>query len=368
VRITVQRGTLRDLRVGGGLGADLTREEIHARLEYNRSNFFGGLRRLRLRFKPAYVVIPGIQNIQRSGPSIETDAQLTQPDIFGTRAALSALAGWDLEVYDAYQYYGPRAQLALERPFWRARLLAGLSWNLQYLTFFNVDLAVFNQASNRFFGFANPYRLGYVEGLGRLNLRFPPLSPTYGGYLLVRVEVGAPELGGDFTYYKVTPDLRLYAPIAPRAVLAVRGLFGWLHPADGQSSPTTRRYYLGGPSTHRGFGFGRLSPQVPDATGHLVTVGGDAQVLFSGEVRLQVLKLGGNWLGLSPFFDAGDVTPSLGTLDLGNLFYATGAALTYATPIGLLRADVGVRLNRLGDGNPDPNDRVVFHIAIGEAF
>jgi outer membrane protein assembly factor BamA len=368
VRIVVTRGVLRELRVGGGFGADSARDEVHARFEYTRSNFFGGLRKLRLRLKPAWVLIPGILNLQRSGPAVESDIQLTQPDLFSSRVSLYALAGWDLEVYDAYQYYGPRAQLAIDRPFYRNRLLAGLSWNLQYLTFFDVSLDTFNQASSRFFGFENPYRLGYLEALGRVNLRFPPLSPDRGGYFLMRAELGDPALGGDFSYFKLTPDLRVYVPMAPRATLAMRALFGWLHPFNGQTSPTTRRYALGGPSTHRGFGFGRLSPQVPDSSGRLVTIGGDAQVLFSGEVRFDVTKIGGNWLGLNLFLDAGDVTPSLTTLDLGNLNYAIGPALTYQTPIGVLRADVGVRLNRLGDGNPDPNDRIAFHLAIGEAF
>lgn len=368
VRIVVRPGLLNDLRVGAGFGADMARDEVHARVEYTRANFLGGLRKLRLRIKPAYVVIPGILDVQRSGPALRSDVQLLQPDLFGTRVSLSALAGWDLEVDDAYQYYGPRAQLAVDRPFVRGRVLLGLSWNLQYLQFFNVALGAFDDPANRFYGYQNPYRLGFLEALGRLNLRFPLLQPTEGGYLLVRVEVGDPALGGDFNYYKITPDLRLYAPITPRAVVAVRGLFGWLHTWDGQSSPTTRRFALGGPSTHRGFGFGRLSPQVPDSSGHLVTIGGDAEVLFSLEVRLQVTKLGGNWLGVAPLFDAGDVTPSLETLDMGNLNYAVGAALTYQTPIGVLRADFGVRLNRLGDGNPDPNNRVAFHLAIGEAF
>jgi outer membrane protein assembly factor BamA len=368
VRIVVQRGVLRELRVGGGFGADMARDEVHARLEYTRSNFFGGLRKLRLRLKPAWVLIPGILNLQRSGPAVESDVQLTQPDLLGSRVSLYALAGWDLEVFDLYQYYGPRAQLAIDRPFLRNRILAGLSWNLQDLTFFDVSVDVFNQASSRFYGFQNPYRLGYFEALGRVNLRFPPLSPDRGGYFLMRAEVGDPAAGGDFHYFKLTPDLRVYVPMAPRATLAMRALFGWLHPFEGQTSPTTRRYYLGGPSTHRGFGFGRLSPQVPDSSGHLVTIGGDAQVLFSGEVRFEVTKIGGNWLGVTPFLDAGDVTPTLTTLDLGHLNYAIGAALTYQTPIGVLRGDVGVRLNRMGDGNPDPNDRVAFHLAIGEAF
>jgi hypothetical protein len=33
-----------------------------------------------------------------------------------------------------------------------------------------------------------------------------------------------------------------------------------------------------------------------------------------------------------------------------------------------VRAGIGVRLNRMGGDNPDPNDRMAFHITLGEAF
>jgi outer membrane protein assembly factor BamA len=185
---------------------------------------------------------------------------------------------------------------------------------------------------------------------------------------MIRLEQGDPALGGDFHYVKTTPDLRLYAPLGRRVVAAVRGLMGWIHPLGGDQTPITRRYALGGPASHRGFSLGRLAPQVPDAQGRLIPVGGNGEVLFSGELRIEITKVGGNWLGVGPFFDAGDVTASFADLDLGHLHYATGAALAYETAIGVVRAGLGVRLNRMGDDNPDPNDRIAFHITIGEAF
>jgi translocation and assembly module TamA len=372
VRVKVSPGPLRQVRLGGGIGIERVREEVRARLEYTRANFLGGLRTLRVRFWPAYVVIPSVFDLQRSGPAAETDVQLTQPDILRSNVTARAMVGYDLEIYDGYQYYGPRAQLAAERLFLRHLLhdrgLGGLSWNLQYLTFFNVAPGVLDQPDSRFFGFQNPYRLAYVEAFGQLDLRDHPLDPRAGAFLMVRSEVGSPGLGSDFHYVKVTPDARLYAPLGGRVAVAVRGLFGWLHNFGSQTSPITRRYALGGPSSHRGFSLGRLAPQVKDSAGNLIPIGGDAEVLFSGELRIRVTKIGGSWLGITPFFDAGDVTPSLLALDLGNLNYATGGALEYQTPIGAVRAGFGVRLNRMGDGNPDPNDRMAFYITIGEAF
>jgi outer membrane protein assembly factor BamA len=368
VDIAVRPGKLREIRAGGGVGAELLRQEARARFELVINNFLGGLRKLRLRVRPAYVVLPSVTNVQRSGPAAVNDVQLTQPDIFGSSAVLHLLAGYDVGIAEGYQNYGPRAQVGVDRPFFRDRVLAGASWNFQYLRFFNVDESVFNDASNQFYGFEDPYRLAYLDEFVQLDLRDHPLQPTYGGYLIVHAEQGSPAFGGAFSYTKVSPDVRLYAPLGRRVVVAARGLLGWLRPSGLGESPITRRFALGGPSSHRGFGFGRLAPQAVDAAGRRIPVGGDGAVLFSGDLRLDVMKISDAWLAAVPFFDAGDVTAQFSQLSLGNLHYATGLSLEYTTPIGIVRAGVGVRLNRVDGAVPDPGERFAYHLTIGEAF
>ena len=162
--------------------------------------------------------------------------------------------------------------------------------------------------------------------------------------------------------------------------MAARSEWGWLDPSGMRDSPITRRFYLGGPSSHRGFGFGRLSPEAisaaPTTRGQKIPIGGNAQVLFSFEGRIAVTKISDYWLSVTPFVDGGDVVPQTDELDLGNLNWAVGTALTYDTPVGVVRVGAGVRLNRLdykfGPGgillNPDPGDRIAYHFSIGEAF
>jgi translocation and assembly module TamA len=369
VKINLRPGKLYELRLGGGVGAELQRQEVRGRAELTINNFLGGLRKLRVRVVPAYVVLPSVTDVQQSGVAAENDVQLTQPDIFGTSASIHVLAGYDLGIAPGYQDYGPRAQVGADRPFFRDRLLAGGSWNFQYLTFFNVDEDVFNGASDAFYGFENPYRLAYLDEFVQVDLRDRPLDPRFGAYLVLHAEQGSPAFGGAFSYLKASPDLRLYAPVTRRVVLAVRGLLGWLRPNDGEQSPITRRFSLGGASSHRGFGVGRLAPQATDSQGRRIPIGGNGAVLFSGELRVDVTKIGGAWLDVVPFVDAGDVTAEFSALDLGNLNYATGLSLEYTTPIGIVRGGAGVRLNRLEGANvADPGERFAFHITIGEAF
>src|SRR5262249_44537002 len=161
--------------------------------------------------------------------------------------------------------------------FLRNRLDVGVSYNLQYLNFYNVDLGAFFNPDNRFFGFTNPYRLAYLEETAQLDLRDNPLDTTYGAFFALHAEQGLPFFGGQFHSCKLTAEVRAYAPLTRRVVVAGRALFGWLGTYHGDQSPITRRYELGGPSSHRGFGFGRLSPQVLDNQGHLIPIGGDGQ-------------------------------------------------------------------------------------------
>jgi len=102
--------------------------------------------------------------------------------------------------------------------------------------------------------------------------------------------------------------------------------------------------------------------------------------LFSLDARVRVIKIADAWLGFVPFLDGGDVTVRFQDLDMKKLHWATGASLVYESPVGEIRAGLGVRLNRLkqnesdGTANPDPCttslcwERFAFHLSIGSAF
>jgi translocation and assembly module TamA len=378
VTVSLTPGRLHELKLGGGIGVEREREEARLRLEWTFSNFLGGLRRLRLRAKPAWVVIPTLTSPMRTGPAAELTAELTVPDVFGVNATLHALAGYDLLIAEGYQAYGPRAQLGMDRPFFRDRLLLGGSWNLQYLDFFAINGAVFDPRTTTLgYGFKDPYRLAFLEEFAQIDLRDQPLDAHAGAYLSLRLEQGNRVVGGDFDYTKITPEFRGYVPVGRRFVLAARALVGWLKPfGGGTESPLTRRFSLGGPSSHRGFGFGRLAPQVADDQGRLIPVGGQGEALLSFEARADVTKIAGHWLGLVPFVDAGDVTVTFDELDPKRFHVAAGLSVELETAIGVARVGGAARLNRLegaaipgqSPANPDPGHRIAVHFTLGEAF
>jgi outer membrane protein assembly factor BamA len=380
--LTLEESTFRAWRFGGGVSFDLQRMEVRARVLHTRRYFAGGLRTLQLRFEPAYVTVPNFWQPVRSGPAATAEAELTQLDAFLPRDELKLTAGYDLGVEYAFQYHGPRAQLGYSRSFFRDRLQAGVSYSFQYLLFFNTDPALLaNPAeSARAYGYLDPYRLGWLYEEIALDLRDRAVDARKGGYFALRLEEGGVYSGAAFTYEKLLSEVRGYLPLGARVVVAARTEFGQILVQGDDGSPITRRFYLGGPDSHRGFNYDRLSLQIPSGLkgSPAIPVGGDEMFLTQVELRVRAVLLFGAWLELAGFVDAGDVAAPTGLphdrLDMADLHYATGGGVRYKTIIGTLRADVGVRLNRLsaaepdGRTNPDPGARVAFHISIGEPF
>ena len=379
VVVRPQLGKLNDFKMGAGVGFESDRHEVRAPVVYTRYGFLGGFRTLTLRARPGWVVVPAFWDIRRMGPALRLDLTFNQPDFLVRDMTLRAQTGYDLGVDYAFQYHGPRGSLGVEYTLLGGHVVASASYNFQYLFFFNLaetpgDIFEDPALSRRFLGYTNPYRLGYLLTGAAVDYRDQALDPTRGFYFSPTLELGAPALGSQFSYQKVMGDLRAYYTILGRLTISGRAIYGAIFAGD-SSSPITRRFYAGGSDSHRGFGYERLSPQVPSTSlGIGIPVGGDRQLLLQAELRANLFRIAGNWVGLAFFVDAGDVPQRDRDIDLAQLYIAVGPGLRYHTPIGVLRFDLGIRLNRLspfqpdGRQNADPGDRFAWHINIGEAF
>ena len=93
-------------------------------------------------------------------------------------------------------------------------------------------------------------------------------------------------------------------------------------------------------------------------------LGGDAVVIFNGEVRFPVT----NTLGGVVFVDAGNVFSRVSNLDFTRIEATTGVGVRYKSPIGPLRMDVGFKLDprTFPDGSRERGYE--FHISVGQAF
>jgi translocation and assembly module TamA len=358
VTIRVAESSKQELRLGVGVGLDTFQFNVHQRSEYMIRDLLVPLTTLRLMAMPGYSWLR--TSPYTSSPSIEASADLQKSDFLVGDLTGSATASFLREPRQGYTLAGPRFDLGLRFPIVLDVHLS-VGWEIRYLIYSDYDPAVFGPE-------ALSSWLGYYQERLVLDKRDRPLAAREGVYAEIEAFEGGPPAGGAVSFFRLTPDVRGYLPLAPRLVLAAHARFGKLWTTSGAAdAPLPVRYYGGGANDHRGFGYQRLSPQRTDSSGNLIPIGGEEMALGSLEARYDVFKMWRRWLTVAAFVDAGDVTEP-GALDLTDLHYAAGLGLRYDTIVGPVRVDVGYRLNRYGPMDPDPGSRVAFHFSLGEPF
>ena len=134
--------------------------------------------------------------------------------------------------------------------------------------------------------------------------------------------------------------------------------------ADVESAvPFSKRYFLGGAETLRGWGRFEVGPLSPAG----VPVGGRSLFVVNGEMRLPITRA---LMGVV-FVDAGNVWAKSWELHLGNLRSNAGVGARVATPFGLVRVDAAYQLTPIQDLRVDgqPRDRRWrIHLSLGQVF
>ena len=147
--------------------------------------------------------------------------------------------------------------------------------------------------------------------------------------------------------------------------MASRLQFGNIAQADNDPAnvPFSKKYFLGGATSLRGWGRYEVSP-VGDSG---IPLGGNSLFAVSEEVRVVI---SGNFGGVI-FADGGNVWADRAAMNLGDLRYDIGPGLRYQTPVGPIRLDFGYQLNRipglLVNGQPETRPWRI-HFSIGQAF
>jgi translocation and assembly module TamA len=139
-----------------------------------------------------------------------------------------------------------------------------------------------------------------------------------------------------------------------RSVIALRGLVGQISGAGVFALPPDQRFYAGGSGTVRGYRYQSIGPQF--ASGR--PTGGTAVSAGTIELRQRILD---NY-GFVAFVDAGQVSAS-GAPFTEQWRVGAGIGARYYTPIGPIRLDFAMPLNKQPNG-----DRFELYIGIGQAF
>ena len=205
-------------------------------------------------------------------------------------------------------------------------------------------------------GVTRHYNLAGIPASVRYDSTANMLDPTHGVRATLSVtpteSLGKPD--ATFIIAQIAGSTYLDLFDDGRSVLALRGLVGQASGVGVFGLPPDQRFYAGGSGTVRGYRFQTLGPQFRDRK----PTGGTAISTGTVEWRQRIL---GSY-GIVGFVDAGQVSTS-GTPFTSNWHAGAGVGARYYTPIGPIRLDIAVPMNKLPGG-----DRFELYIGIGQAF
>ena len=183
------------------------------------------------------------------------------------------------------------------------------------------------------------------------------LDPTRGGRLIMQAAPYTGTFHSDFNVVRTRVEGQYFQPLgSDHLVLALRGVWGSLWGADNsQEVPSSLRFYSGGGGSVRGYDYQSVGPR----NNKREPLGGVSQVEVGAETRWRFSET----MGVVAFLDGGMVYENVGDQLFQNMLWGAGLGFRYYTPIGPVRVDAAVPL----DKRSDDSDWQLY-ISIGQSF
>lgn len=182
-----------------------------------------------------------------------------------------------------------------------------------------------------------------------------PLDPTRGSTVHLRFIPTLEVVHPQFFYNITTLTFSHYQPLScdEKWVLASRLIVGSIWGSE--SIPASEKFYEGSDSVLRGYGYQTVSPLKRGKP-----KGGRSVLVYTAELRVRATDTWG-WVA---FYDIGNVYPDTIPVIDRKQFQSVGAGIRYFTPVGPLRLDLAVPLQRRRHLDP----RFQIYLSIGQAF
>jgi outer membrane protein insertion porin family len=213
-------------------------------------------------------------------------------------------------------------------------------------------------------------RISSFAGGFTYDKRNDPFNPS-GGYLIgADIKYAFPLFAADAHFLKAFLQASLYRPWrSTRFAFAVRtGLIQAYSACDPETNPTCapnltvpipERFFAGGRSTHRAFALDDLGIPGETVNSDGVGFGGNFFLLLNAEWRVPLAS----GFEMSFFVDVGNVWADPKHVDLSEIRPGAGLGLHYLTPVGPLRFEYGLKLDRKSGEKAG-----AFNFSIGYGF
>lgn len=335
MEVEVAEKSHREIKLGLGYG---TEDQFRTQLEWRHLNWLGGGRRLSILTKYSSIALSGAVNF-------------VQPHFLSRDTQGIVKLSYDQEDEETYLRNVARFLPRLDHRF-SPHLTAFVGYRLEYNKLNDIETAT--RAA-----LGEIRREGIVSGptAGLVwNTSDDAFNPKKGEVISLVLDQAGLFWGGPFEFFKITGEAKKYVEIGWSTVFASRLKLGF---ADALGSdkdfPLFERFFAGGEKSVRGYGRRRLGP----LTASDDPLGGLSLVEGSVELRRPIWKE----LHGAIFLDFGQVSRRSYDLPIRDLRFSSGFGVSYATPVGPLRFDVGFPFK------PPPGDKPwQIHFSIGAYF
>ncbi len=187
------------------------------------------------------------------------------------------------------------------------------------------------------------------------------LNPSSGWRHVVRFELAGGILGGS-NFIRSSYETTYYRPLMGKLVGALHGEIHWADAYAGDTLPAFERYFMGGPTSLRGYTIKNIGPK--DASGD--PIGGNQSLLFNAEVQYPFTKglRGFIFYDRGNLFGVGDDTSTTATTwSLSKMRDSIGAGVRFLSPFGPVGFAYGIKLDQAAG-----EEAGEFHFVAGNAF
>ena len=187
------------------------------------------------------------------------------------------------------------------------------------------------------------------------------LNPSSGWRHVVRFELAGGILGGS-NFIRSSYETTYYRPLMGKLVGALHGEINWADAYAGDTLPGFERYFMGGPTSLRGYTVKNVGPK--DASGD--PIGGNQSLLLNAEVQYPFTKglRGFIFYDRGNLFGVGDDTSTTATTwSLSKMRDSIGAGVRFLSPFGPVGFAYGIKLDQAAG-----EEAGEFHFVAGNAF
>jgi len=334
MKIEVKEGPPREIKLGIGYS---TEDQVRGQASWSHYNWLGGGRQLTLGLKLSF---------------IESSAQalFVQPHFLARRGRGALEFRQDTADEDTYLLLASRFRPRYEYRFTR-RVTGTVGYRVEF-----AKLSDVSDETEAALGRVREDGVSLGPSVGLVwDASSDPLNPKEGFVLSLFGDQIGDFWGGDYAFYRVTGEAKHYQPIGWQTTFATRLKLGVAGGIGGDENlPLFERFYAGGEKSVRGYGRRRLGP----ISGSDDPIGGLGLIEGSVELRRAIWQA----LGGALFVDFGQVSLDR-DIPVGDLDFSAGPGVSYDTPVGPLRLDVGFPFDP-----PDGDSWFAVHFSIGAFF